>query len=841
MKKIFLFLGLIWPIIASSQIIDPSFDPLFAKTGNTEQLALTKDHKILVKGDFNFAGDQPVRSLVRLLPDGQLDTAFSYDDSIIDLPDLFAAQSDGKIVIGGAFYNTAGTFLGQLLRLHPDGQLDSTFVPLMDTTLSLIQLKILPNQKLFLAYSRCDLADTQDCSVNGIKLLNSDGQPDLYFTNLEFTPNDWTNAQSLGDIGFQSDNALLVVGVQLQVDTLVQDAYRFDSLGQVDLTFDPDIRPWYPLFAPQLDVAPGGKIGVVAADRNLIFILDSLGNQLYKEAAYLGPAIFLPPAVFNQTLAVSEDEFLFNSDYNSVIIRDRGVFPNTITNMSLIGPAADLVNHPEGIIAAGQFYTINERLTGGLVRFQDRLFRLDLDLNFKPDLRSYASVDNLALSGDGKLLAKGNFNYINGNTTKRIAQVHPNGALDTTFILPNVVNPLATFHQMEVLSDGTIVTGSDGNNYSPEKYLSGLNLLQPNGALNYKMEVPSRSSVRPTDIDFLAIDSEDRIYACESSSSNSSTGGNHKRIFVQYELTGPFTSVMKDLNKFFTANITGLEVLENDQLMVYGWRLRYDGADSTGIIKINPDGNLDQTYRAELPTNVLVKEALVSKNGEIFATGIQEVSSRTWEPIFYKLYPDGRRDFSFAPSFSLTTSVFEHRLDLYELPNGLLIVSGTFDEVNGVSVPSGKVLMDTDGVFVQEFLPEIIECKISDIIVIDEQSIYLSGKFRTANGTKGILKIDNIPQLTTNTNSLVNNNKIELFPNPVLGRAINLKLPSKYLFQNFDYSILEVASGRVVQNGQLAVRTQNQIALPSHLQGAYIIQLKNGATNLVQRFIVQDR
>lgn len=841
MKKLFLFLGLIWPIIGSSQIIDTSFDPLFAKTGKTEQLALTKDHKILVKGDFNFAGDQPVRSFVRLLPDGQLDTAFSYDDSIIDLPALFAAQSDGKVVIAGSFKNKSGEFLGTLLRLNPDGQIDTTFAPVVDTSLNLTKLKILPNQKIFLAYDRCDLEDIQNCSANGIKLLSADGKLDPYFPNIEFIPNEFTNAQSLGDISFQSDNALLVVGVQLQVDTLLQDAYRFDSLGQVDLTFNPDIRPWYPLFAPQLDVAPGGKIGIVAADRNLIFILDSLGNQIYKEAAYLGPAIFLPPAVFNQTLAVSEDEFLFNSDYNNVIIRDRGIFPNTVENMSLIGPAADLVNHPEGIIAAGQFYTINERLTGGLVRFQDRLFRLELDLNFKPDLRSYASVDNLALSGDGKLLANGNFNYINGKTTKRIAQVYPNGALDTTFGLPNVVNPLATFHQMEVLSDGTIVTGSDGNNYSPEKYLSGLNLLQPNGELYYKMEVPSRSLVRPTDIDFLAIDSEDRIYASESSSSNYSTGGNHKRIFVQYEFTGPFTSVMKNLNKFFTANITGLEVVENDQLMVYGWRLRYDGADSTGIIKINPDGNLDQTYRAELPTNVLVKEALINKNGETFATGIQEVASRTWEPIFYKLYPDGRRDFSFEPSFSLTTSIFEHRLDLYELPNGLLIVSGTFDEVNGVSVPSGKVLMDTDGGFIQEFLPEIIECKISDIIVIDEQSIYLSGKFRTANDTKGILKIDNIPQLITNAKSLVINNKIELFPNPVLGGVINLKLPSKYLYQTFDYSILETASGRVVQNGQLEVRTQNQIALPAYLQGAYMIQLGNGNTSLIQRFIIQDR
>lgn len=102
----------------------PALEPTFASGAQP-------DGKLLVaQGDLTTSNAR----VVRLHPDGTADAGFTspiFDHAIYSL----ALQSDGKILVGGAFDQVNGAARQRLARLHPDGALDTTFVPLAAPTL----------------------------------------------------------------------------------------------------------------------------------------------------------------------------------------------------------------------------------------------------------------------------------------------------------------------------------------------------------------------------------------------------------------------------------------------------------------------------------------------------------------------------------------------------------------------------------------------------------------------------------------------------------------------------------------------------------------------------------
>ncbi len=83
------------------------------------------DGKILIAGAFTRLNNQPRSYLGRLNPDGSLDTGFqaTADGYIYS----WAQQADGKILVGGCFTNLCGQPRRGIGRLNADGTLDDTF------------------------------------------------------------------------------------------------------------------------------------------------------------------------------------------------------------------------------------------------------------------------------------------------------------------------------------------------------------------------------------------------------------------------------------------------------------------------------------------------------------------------------------------------------------------------------------------------------------------------------------------------------------------------------------------------------------------------------------------
>ena len=172
-------------------------------------IAIQSDGKIILGGGFSTWNGATVRSVVRLNSDGTRDTAFSTNintgaNSVVN---TVAIQSDGKIIVGGAFTTWNGTTVNRIVRLNSDGTRDTTFTTNTGTG---------ANQNVNTIFIQSDgksLIGGGFSSWNGtfvpyIVRLNSDGTRDTTFTtNMGSGP-----SSSVNYIAIQSNSKIIVGG-----------------------------------------------------------------------------------------------------------------------------------------------------------------------------------------------------------------------------------------------------------------------------------------------------------------------------------------------------------------------------------------------------------------------------------------------------------------------------------------------------------------------------------------------------------------------------------------------------------------------------------------------------
>ena len=108
---------------------DGTFNPGRGAAGVVWSLALQPDGKILVAGDFTAFDRKPRGRLVRLNPNGRVDTGFDAGSGADAQIFAVAVQADGKIVVGGDFTRINLVERNRIARLNPDGSLDTAFDP----------------------------------------------------------------------------------------------------------------------------------------------------------------------------------------------------------------------------------------------------------------------------------------------------------------------------------------------------------------------------------------------------------------------------------------------------------------------------------------------------------------------------------------------------------------------------------------------------------------------------------------------------------------------------------------------------------------------------------------
>ncbi|MGI8494138.1 MAG: carboxypeptidase regulatory-like domain-containing protein [Pyrinomonadaceae bacterium] len=198
-------------------------------------IAIQPDGKILVAGSFGGLNGSNHAAIVRLNSDGSVDDSFNvtfFDSAKAPFANSIVVQTDGKILIGGFFFDSFGQSYKGLVRLNSNGSLDSSFSANSTGGANSVVRKIVRQTDgrfliggNFTAYN--------GVARNRVARINADGTLDS-----TFNPGTGANGTVL-DIALQADNKILIGGVFTTYNGTSRNRLaRLNADGSLDSTFN---------------------------------------------------------------------------------------------------------------------------------------------------------------------------------------------------------------------------------------------------------------------------------------------------------------------------------------------------------------------------------------------------------------------------------------------------------------------------------------------------------------------------------------------------------------------------------------------------------------------------
>lgn len=183
--------------------LDASFNPGSGSDGTVESTSIQNDGKIIIGGYFSYFDGTSISSIARLNNDGTLDPTFNTGSGPNWTVLNTSIQSDGKIIIVGLFDLFNWIARNHIARLNVDGSLDISFNPGTAANLTIHALSILSDGKIIIGG---EFYNYNGITANQIARLESDGTLDSNFDS------GFGVVNQILTIAIQSDNKIIIGG-----------------------------------------------------------------------------------------------------------------------------------------------------------------------------------------------------------------------------------------------------------------------------------------------------------------------------------------------------------------------------------------------------------------------------------------------------------------------------------------------------------------------------------------------------------------------------------------------------------------------------------------------------
>jgi uncharacterized delta-60 repeat protein len=413
--------------------LDSSFNPETAVYNNNPRVASVaeqSDGKILIGGAFNTVTSSNGIALARLNANGSLDSSFNTGAGPAGYVLAVALQSDGKALIGGVFASVNGTNRNRIARLNADGSLDDSFQPGRGVS-SVSSFVVQPDGKMLIGGVFTFINGTNQY---GSTRLNADGSLDSSFVPGSFNPFvgltgvDYLGADSLA---VQPDGKVLIGGYTATTITIDEFDNHYYSFGcfvsRVNADGSRDTN---------FSLAVGGYTSGWGGRDPWSPTVRALATQ--ADGKVLVGGIF---GTLNGT-----------NRYGIARLNANGTLDASF-NPGIYGVDA-IVLQPDGkVLIGGAFITFTNRF--GIARLNANG---TLDNSFDPG-KGANGVSSIALQPDGKVLIGGGFTTVNGMSRNRIARLNANGSLDSSFNPGTGADGIV--RSIKLQPDGNLVIGGD--------------------------------------------------------------------------------------------------------------------------------------------------------------------------------------------------------------------------------------------------------------------------------------------------------------------------------------------------------------------------------------------
>lgn len=660
--------------------VDPTFNSLDAGFGMGDgpdnqiyTTSLQTDGKIIIGGAFTNYNSIIKNRIARLNIDGSLDLTFNSGSGADDLVRTSAIQADGKIIIAGNFYHYNGTVRSSIARLNSDGSVDAAFNPGTGANSAIQTVSVQSDGKIVIGGYFTSFNGT---ARNYIARLNADGSVDM-----SFDPG--SGASSIVQrVLAQGDGKVLIAGSFTTYNGTARNRIaRLNSDGSLDTSFDPGsgansvVETFH--IQPDHKILIGGNFNTYnATTRNNICRLNTDGSL---------DTSFDPGAGGN-------------NEVRTVLLQSDGK-----------------------VIVGGPFTNFS-----GLSRnFVSRLNNDGTaDVTFDPGTgASGLIVQSTGIQTDGKIIIGGSFTSYDGTVLNSLARLHTDGSLDQSFNTPTGANNIV--YAVNPLADGKIAIagGFTSFNNTPRKNVA---ILNSDGSLDTSFD-PGVGSLGL--VVAVAAQSDGKLIIAGSFISfNGIPRGCVARLNVDGTLDGSFSPPGLSAG----SGITKVHIQLDGKIIVSGNFINYGGTARKYIARLNADGSIDTSFDPGTGTNAPISSSIVQPDGKVIVFGDFTAFNGTTRNNIARVNTNGSLDTSFDPMAG--TGIGHPIYSAGLQTDGKIIIGGNFFSYNGVSrIQVARI--NSDGSLDTSFDPGSgLNNPVTAISVQADGKIIIGGSFTSYNG-----------------------------------------------------------------------------------------------------------
>jgi uncharacterized delta-60 repeat protein len=564
--------------------------------GNVYTIVPQADGKILIGGDFTSYNGVTENRIIRLNSDGSKDATFATGTGFNNIVYSIALQTDGKIIVGGAFSLYNEVTEKSIIRLNSDGSKDATFATGTGFVSSVRTIKQQANGKILIGGN---FSSYNGVTENRIIRLNSDGSKDATFTT-------GTGFNSVVyAIELQDDGKIIVGGAYNTYNGVNESKIiRLNTDGSKDAIFvtGTGISNIVYKIVQQADdkILVGGEfINYNGVSENNIIRLNTDGSKdtSFTTGTGFDSTVYTIAQQANGKILVGGNFTTYNSVTENRIIslNSDGSKDDTFnTGTGLNFYVNTIVEQTNGKIFVGGNFTAYKGATENYIISLNTDGSKDATFNTGTGFNNF--VGAIVQQADGKIIVGGGYTTYNGVTENRIIRLNSDGSKDATFNTgTGFNNPIYTIAQQ---IDGKILVGGLFTNY--------------NGVI------------------------ENRIIRLNTDGSKDAT-------FI----TGTG----------FNNYVFQITPQADGKILVGGQFTTYNGVTENRIIRLNSDGSKDVTFNTGIGFSGVVYTIQIQADGKILVGGDFTSYPLVTENKIITLNTDGTKDTAFITGIGFNSSV----------------------------------------------------------------------------------------------------------------------------------------------------------------------------------------
>lgn len=618
------------PALAQVWKFDGSFRPRILREGMTvNAIARQPDGKIVVSGEFVEIGGAFRNRLVRLHPDGSVDDSFDPGSGLAGgLAFSLGLAADGKVLLGGAFFEVNGVRRPHLARLLPDGKPDPAFNPGTGPNGTVSQLAVQQDGNVVMIGA---FSEVNGISRSSVARLNADGNVDATFDPaVPVGQSERIEALLAESVAIQPDGKFLVGGRFIPENgEYFVGLIRFNPNGSLDNTFRAEVE------------GGSGRILTIALHEDgRIVIAGSFTNVNSLPRRNL--ARLLPDGSTDGTFTVGE-------------ITDRSV--------RAIAALAD-----GSVVIGGSFTNVAGLPVGGLAKLTASGA---IDPAFTVDASQRRVVNAIIPMDQGRLLVGSTPVLSALQPASPLERLDATGARDSSFSF-GTARSVGRVFSMVATPDDKILLGGTFDWVNGSRRV-GIARLQADGSLDESFNPAAAAGDQSPSVTLVAVQADSKVVFYTVAVA---TNGTRRHIIARLHANGSLDSTFQ-IGEGPDNPVRALAITGDQHIVAGGDFRKFNGQSASAIVRLLPDGSLDGTFVPTLQSNAIVTGIASAAEGKVLISGAY--LGPTPNLRLARLETNGSFDSTFGPPpiLSVTGSTLATTSD------GRILVAGFFRDLPG--------------------------------------------------------------------------------------------------------------------------------------------------------------